>query len=125
MLLEDAPERPKKPSEAFNIACTPAPGKPLRQKPEFCERRRVSSRHFVGNVQSAPNLPFVALVFSRGTNKRDPLIVQDVLEEGIFSSAPRFKFLLSENRIVDFASELSLKLSHRFRQNFLMRVANH
>src|SRR5208337_5336117 len=94
---------------------SPAEGRPLRQKPEFCERRRVSSRHFAGNVQSAPNPPFVALVFSRGTNKRHPLIVPDVLEEGILSSAARFKFLPSENRIVDFASELSLKLSHGFR----------
>src|SRR5258708_14931977 len=96
-----------------------------RQKPGFCERWRVSSRRFAGNVQSAPNRPSVVLVFSRGANNGDPPIVPDAFEEAILSRAARFKFLPSENRIVDFASELPLNLSHGFRSDSLTRRANH
>ena len=52
-------------------------------------------------------------------------MVPDVLKEGIFSSTARFKFLPRENRIVDFAPELTLKLSHGFCQDFLTRIADH
>src|SRR5258708_19318172 len=97
----------------------PAEAKPPRQKPGFCERWRVCSRRFAGNVQSAPNRPSVVLVFSRGANKGDPPIVPNAFEQASLSTAARPKFLPTQTRIVDSPTACPLHLPHRLPPHFL------
>lgn len=60
-----------------------------------------------------------------GSYERNALMVPDVFQERIFSSAARVQFFPRQNRIAYFASELPLDFAHGFRQCFAARSADH
>jgi PadR family transcriptional regulator len=57
--------------------------------------------------------------------KRNALIVPDVFQERIFSSAARVEFFPGQNRIAYFAPQLPLDFAHGFRYCFAARSADH
>ena len=54
----------------------------------------------------------------------NPLIVPNVLQKRILTSATGLEFLLGQDRVVEFPAELPLQLSHGWRQRLLARTAN-